>query len=268
VRGSGARAGFLLPAPAGGATHTTGFLEEEPMGTHARIENGFISIDTAAWLEQRTGGPLDDLTGDLRTRAARHHPQADPATPAATDQGGDDGRRDDGPVPLDGYVWRQAVLAWCAARGHGSPDPTDPLAGPLVIAHEGTRLDREVWLALAETPDGCRIAVVQCNDDVPVVYADAVGDTGDWFDADTVQIGCPNGHGWLWRTGRELLTADGSFTTLTVVFGPNLDAPFSRCRVCEAFDAGRRAAPCGCDGVAWIVCPVCSGRCDVHLPPR
>jgi hypothetical protein len=83
-----------------------------------------------------------------------------------------------------------------------------------------------------------------------------------------VQVFCPNGHGWWWRTGRELLTADLTFTTLTAVFGANLDAPFSRCRVCDAYDTGRRSHPCGCDATPWIVCPTCEQRCDVELPPH
>src|SRR4051794_17432441 len=135
------------------------------MGRHARIENGYISIDTTAWLEQRTAGPLEDLTRDLHRWAAR------------SDDGS--GRRD----------WPRITLAWCAARGHTSPDPRDPLAGPMVIAHIGTRLAREVWLARALTPDRFPIVVVQFNEDTPVVYCDAVTDSGDWFDADTVEIG-------------------------------------------------------------------------------
>lgn len=223
------------------------------MGTHARIENGFISIDTRAWLDQRTGGPLQELTTDLRTWAATQDPRL--AAPA------------EDPGAVDTFAWRQLTLAWCAARGHTGPERLDPLAGPLVIAHEGTRLDREVWLARAVTPDGGPIVVVRLDDDTPAVYDDHVTDTADWFDADTVDIGCPGGHGWTWRTGRELIDgATGSFTTLTLVWGANLDAPFTRCGDCAAHDTGRRAAPCGCDGTPWIVCPVCGQRCDVHLP--
>ncbi|HEY6797275.1 MAG TPA: hypothetical protein VI248_21585, partial [Kineosporiaceae bacterium] len=73
------------------------------MGTHARIENGFISIDTTAWLEQRTAGPVPDLTGDLRawgTRTLAHDPS------------------------LRG--WAEVVPLWRLARGYVSPDPADP----------------------------------------------------------------------------------------------------------------------------------------------
>jgi hypothetical protein len=223
------------------------------MGTHARIENGFISIDTAAWLDHRTAGRLDDLTGDLHRWAAQRHQDTADATEGCV------------PPKLSGYAWQQTVLDWCTARGHAGGDPTDPLADPVLVAHEMTRLDRDLWVALAVTPDSGRIAVVQAGDDAPIVYTDGTRELADWFDADTVQIFCRNGHGWWWRTGRELLTADGSFTTLTVVFGANLDAPFSRCRVCDAYDTERRSEPCGCDGTPWIICPICGQRCDVEL---
>jgi len=226
------------------------------MGTHARIENDFISIDTTAWLEQRTGGPIDDLTSDLhRWATARHR---DTTSPISTSS----------PPRLGRRVWWETVVDWCGARGHASPDPSDPHAGPMLICHEMTRLDRDLWLARAVTPDGCPIVVAQLEDDAPSVYADDTREVTDWFDADTVDICCPGGHGWTWRTGRELLTAGGSFTTLTVVFGPNLDAPFSRCGDCQAYDLGRRSTSCRCDRSPWIVCPTCGQRCDVELTSR
>jgi hypothetical protein len=111
------------------------------------------------------------------------------------------------------------------------------------------------------------VAVVLRNDDPPVVHTDT-SETAGWYDADTVDIVCPGGgHGWTWRSGRELLdAATGSFTTLTVVFGANLDAPFTPCPDCRAHQAGRRRDPCGCDGSSWILCPICGRRCDVELP--
>jgi hypothetical protein len=213
------------------------------MGTHARIENGYISIDTTAWLEQRTAGQVTELTDDLRSWGART-------------------------LTWDRSLrgWVDLVPLWRLARGYVSPDPADP-GDPAILAHAGTRLDAEVWIARMLTPSHGRVAVVRRDDDPPVVFTDT-SETADWYDADTVQISCPNGHGWWWRTGRELLTAEGSFTTLTMVWGANLDAPFSRCRVCNAYDTGRRSAPCGCDGTPWIICPTCDQRCDVELPAR
>jgi hypothetical protein len=218
------------------------------MGIHARIENGYISIHTTAWVEQRTGGVIDELSNDLHGWAY-HHPRTDEEL-AATDL----------------CRWQDAVLAWCRRRGYTSPDPTDPDAGPTVIAHIGSRLDTDLWIARANAPGWGPIAVIQANDDPPVVHADTASDGADWYDADTVDIGCPAGHGWTWRTGRELIDTTGSFTTLSVVFGPDLDAPFTRCPTCTAHLEQRRDKPCDCDHSSWICCPTCGARCDVELP--
>ena len=108
--------------------------------------------------------------------------------------------------------------------------------------------------------------MIGIDHDPPTVYADTCTDPGDWFDADTVNIHCPTGHGWAWRTGRELVTADGSFTTLTAVFGPDPHAPFTPCPDCTAHQHDRRTTRCGCDRTPWIICPTCGRRCDVELP--
>jgi hypothetical protein len=219
------------------------------MGTHAWIECGeFITIDHTAWLEQRTGGLDDDLTADLSVWTVTHTDTGEPMPP-------------DGDP--DGRDWPAAARAWCTARGY-QVDETG------VIDHVETRLDAQVWILRAVTTTaGYRIAIVGINDHPPAVYAEAHHiETADWCDADSVEISCPNGHGWTWRASRELITADGNFTTLTVVFGPNLDAPFKPCPHCAAYRNGYRRQPCGCDGIPWIVCPLCGRRCDVELPTR
>ncbi|HEX2810519.1 MAG TPA: hypothetical protein VHN80_30520 [Kineosporiaceae bacterium] len=214
------------------------------MGTHARIESDYVSIDALAWLDQRTAGTIPELTTDLQAYGARAR---------TTDSGL--------------YHWVDIALAWRRLREFNSPDAGDP-GDAGVIAHVGTRLDAELWIARAVAPGYGRIVIVLFNDDLPVVYTDTVTDSGDWYDADTVDISCPNGHGWTWRTGRELIDAGGSFTTLTVVFGVDLNAPFSPCPQCEAHRLARRPDPCRCDRTPWIICPACGGRCDVELPPR
>jgi hypothetical protein len=217
------------------------------MGRHARIEpGGYIAIDHAAWLEQRTGGPDPDLTGDLTAWATHHTDTGEPVAP------------DHAPLARD---WPTVARAWCTARGHETPEPD-------FLAHVGTRLDADVWVLRATTTGRFTIAVVGIDHDPPTVYAEVPHlDPWEWFDADSVDICCPGGHGWTWRTGRELVTGDeGAFTTLTVVFGPTLDSPFTPCPDCTAHRLGQRAAPCGCDGTPWIVCPTCGTRCDVELP--
>lgn len=211
------------------------------MGTHARIAVDRIVIDAAAWLEQRTAGCVAELTLDLHSWAIRRR-AGDPAT----------------------RQWPALVLAWRETRGYVGPDPADP-ADAAVIVHRATRLDADLWIARMRVPGYAPVAVVQRPDGPPVVHTD-VAETATWYDADTVAIACPDGHGWTWHAGRELLDAAGHPVTLTRVFGPNLDAPFTPCPFCQAYQAGRRRDPCECDGVSWIVCPTCGRRCDVHLP--
>lgn len=207
------------------------------MGEHAWIEpDGRVRIHTPAWLEQRTGGLDPEFTRDLHTWAATRT----------------------GTGPRD---WPALARAWCTARELATPEPD-------FLTHTGTRLDADLWILRATSGHRYRIAVIGLNQDPPVVHAEIPHlDPGDWFDADSVDIGCPAGHGWVWRTGRELLViADGTFATLTTVFGPNLDAPFTTCRDCTAHHLGQRTTPCGCDGTPWIICPICGNRCDIDLP--
>ena len=212
------------------------------MSRHARIEpGGYVVIDVDAWLDQRTGGPVDELTTDL-LRWAATHPKGSQRAPTDRD-------------------WAATAREWMAGRGFEVADHD-------LIAHVETRLDATVWILRGSRPGYGPVAVVGVNNEPPSVCADVCTDSWDWFDADSVDIACPGGHGWTWRTGRELLTADGSFTTLTAVFGPGLDAPFTPCPHCAAHAAGQGPEPCGCDGAPWIVCPACGRRCDVHLPTR
>jgi hypothetical protein len=227
------------------------------MGDYARITStGGVLIDTAAWIAARTGDVRTDLTGQLHGWA-RHHPDQ-AANPAATAD-----RRD---ARRPGAGWPGLALAWCEHAGH-------QVGQPGLVVHQGTRLDTSVWILPATTnnggdggPGAGRIAVVGLGDHPPAVYVDATTDPWAWRDADTVTITCPTGHWWVWRSGRELLTATSRPVTLTGVFGVNLDAPFSPCPDCAAFQLGRRAAPCGCDGAPWIVCPVCGRRCRLGPP--
>jgi hypothetical protein len=223
------------------------------MGAHARIGPGDqVTIHTAAWLEQRTGGVIEELSTDLRTWAATHEDIIDVSSDVIS------GPVRGGPAAGD---WLLAARAWCRVRGYECPEPD-------FIVHVGTRLDVEtLWILRAVAAHWQRIAIVGIDHDTPRVYADTCHDTGTWFDADSVDIHCPDGHGWTWRTGRELLTRDGDWTTLTMLFGPSLDAPFTGCGDCTAYRHGEREQPCPCDRTRWILCPTCGRRCDVELTP-
>lgn len=207
---------------------------------------GHLVIDTRAWVDLRTGGPEPALTTDLR-RWARQH---------------DEDIRDgaDGPdEPPPKRTGPHRARAWCHDRGHQVREPS-------VIVHAETRLDAQVWVLLASASDGRRLAVIGINHDPPTVYLDTTCDPWWWCDADSVVITCPDGHSWVWHSGREVLTATGRPTTLTTVFGPSLDAPFSICPNCTAFHLGSRTIPCTCDRSPWLLCPTCEQRCSLTLP--
>ena len=216
------------------------------MGKYARIEpGGYISIDHTAWLNQRTLGILDDLTADLRQWV--QNPTGPHARMLNKDMSQPSGK------------WRSAALIWCLGRSYEMSEPD-------VIVHSDTRLDENLWVVRFRTQDLGALIIVGIDDDLPTVRADLCSDSWDWFDSDSVEIFCRAGHGWTWRSGRELITADGSFTTLTAVFGTDLDAPFTPCPMCTAYRDGTRTTPCGCDRSPWIACPTCGSRCDVELP--
>lgn len=215
-------------------------------------------IHTVAWLALRTRGVHEGLTRDLHTWARRHGLRTQP------------GNRND---PTE-TAWPELATAWCREGHHG-------LTASGLIRHSAGRLDAAVWVLPSATIDGRRIVIVGVDGRPPTVYADGCRDSWAWRDADSLVITCPAGHGWTWRTGRELLTTTGWATTLTAVFGSNLDAPFTTCPTCsgritdrdddattesrgDGRDGGRTA--CGCDRAPWIVCPTCGQVCTLSLP--
>lgn len=226
-----------------------------PATARVRIEpGGVVRIDADAWVRLRIRDVAPELTRDLLVWADAH-PASSTTAPGA--DGGAPSRR-----------WPLAAGLWCAERGF-------PLRAPDLIEHTATRLSRPLWILRARAGRTRSPIVVlgthqRQGDPVPdprtpVVCRDAA-DAWDWLDADSVVIACPDGHRWTWRAGRELVTADGRVTTLTVVWGPDLDAPFTDCPQCAAHRTGTRREPCDCDGTPWIVCPSCRRRCDLDLP--
>ena len=200
--------------------------------------DGRVVIDSAAWIGHRVRGSRPDLVADL-------HAWLDSVDTL-----------DDGETVRD---WTSVSQAWCTARGHDVREPG-------LIVHEQTRLDARLWVLLLDAADGSRVAVVGINHEPPTLYSDGTSEPWVWCDADSVVITCPGGHSWTWRAGRELVTATGRPATLTTVFGPNLDAPFSACPTCAAYQLGTSTIPCECDGSPWIVCPICDRRCELRLP--
>lgn len=222
-----------------------------------RIEpGGVVTIDADAWVRRRIRDVAPELTRDLLAWADAHPASGGTVAPHA-----------DSGAPS--RCWPLVARLWCADRGF-------PLRVPDLIEHTTTRLNRPLWVLRAHAGRARspivvlgthhRRADLRPGSGKPVVCRDAA-DAWDWLDADSVVIACPGGHRWTWRAGRELVTADGRVTTVTVVWGPDLDAPFSECPQCAAHRTGTRPEPCDCDGTPWIVCPSCRRRCDLDLPP-
>lgn len=234
--------------------------DQPPRARSVRVTpGGSPVIHTVAWLALRTRGVHEGLTQDLHTWARRHHPRTRPANL-------------DGPAET---AWPDLATAWCQNSNHG-------LTASDLIRHSASRLDTAVWALPAATIDGRRIVIVGIDTHPPTVYADGCRDNWAWRDADSLVITCPAGHGWTWRTGRELLTTTGRATTLTTIFGTDLGAPFTTCPTCTGRITDRDDDPsvdsrsdardgdvggaCGCDRDPWIVCPTCGQDCSLSLP--
>lgn len=258
---------------------------------------GAITIDTDTWIRRRIRGLAPELTRDLLTwaytypnaaRTPSRNASSDPAADLTPAPGGGPTSRPSGAPARRN--WALVARLWCVDRGFRFREPD-------LIEHTSTRLRDPVWVLRAYAGrERSPIAVIGTGhhwnrpriwhagtaqagtrpagyDDgrlpdraVPAVCRDAA-DAWTWLDADSVTITCPGGHHWTWRTGRELVTADGRVTTVTVVWGPDLNAPFTECPQCAAHRSGSRAEPCGCGGLPWVICPSCRRRCQIDLPP-
>jgi hypothetical protein len=208
------------------------------MDTAVVIERGFYVIDTHTWTDQRTGRRDDTLTESLREFISQNvFSECQPSM--------DTGAR---------------MQLWCTARG-------------LVIAeggqiyHDHGCLNDPVTIVLAADPqpDGGAYALVQVDDDQPIVYHDLTTDIGYWYRIRAVDIVCPDGHRWTWREDSGLLDEHGHDTTLAAVFGPDRDAPYRRCRDCAAFDNGDTDTMCDCGDTSAIYCPTCDQPCRLTL---
>jgi hypothetical protein len=198
------------------------------------LYDGYYTVDTRAWLDQRVGAHHDDRSTQLqdftRSEVFDRHPTIDLA-----------GR----------------MQLWCAAHQFSTGDGA-------LVDHDDSCLTKTVTIVLAASsgrpPEA--LALVSIDGAVPEVYADLTTDEGSWLDADTITITCPDTHRWTWDGGSFLYAADGREHRAADLFrsGPVI----SRCRDCAACDNGT-AAMCWCRGFA-VYCPRCDQRCQVGLP--
>jgi hypothetical protein len=208
------------------------------MNTSVTIERGYYVINAHAWTEQRVGRPDDDLTASLQAF-----------------------------INLDVFTEYRSSMdtsarmqLWCAARdwviAEGAPIYHDQgcLSGPVTVV-----------LAAGPQPDGCAYALVQVDDDRPIIYRDVTSDEGYWWRVRAVDIVCPGGHRWTWLDDASLLDDHGHETTVAEVFGPDRQMPYSRCRDCAKFDDGDTDTMCDCGDTSAIYCPTCNRSCRLTL---
>jgi hypothetical protein len=201
-----------------------------------RIEHGYHLIDTSAWVRQRTGEPLPELTdavGEFTRHPvfAMYQPQMDTAA---------------------------RIQLWCAARGWTSSEETS-------LYHDHDCLTEPVSIVLAVDADKVAYALVQAGDDAPQVYLDVTTDDASWLQVETVDIVCPAGHHWTWLDHTCLLDAAGRYLPFADLLGRRPGAPYAECRDCLAYDDGERDEPCPCESRYTIYCPTCDQRCRLEL---
>lgn len=205
-----------------------------------RIEHGYHLIDTSAWVRQRTGEPLPELTEALGEFT--HHPVFALYQPQ-----------------MDTVARMQL---WCAARGWTSSEET-------TFYHDQSALTEPVSIVLAVgNSDGVEkaaYALVQVGDGAPRVYRDVTTDDGYWLQVEPVDIVCPAGHRWTWLDHTSLLDAAGGYVPFADLFGRRPGAPYAECRTCLAYDDGERDEPCPCESRWTIYCPTCDRRCRLEL---
>jgi hypothetical protein len=207
------------------------------MPDHAvRIEHGYHLIDTRAWVAQRTGETLPELTEALREFAdhpafGQYHPQMDTAA---------------------------RMQLWAAARGWTSSEETS-------YYHDHDCLTQPISIVLAADPHRCAYALVQVGTNASEVLADLTTDDAYWGQVSPVDIVCPGGHRWTWLDHTSLLDNTGTYLPFTTVFGRDRGAPYAECRDCLAYDNGDRDELCPCDNRWTIYCPTCGQRCGLEL---
>jgi hypothetical protein len=197
----------------------------------------YYTVDTRAWLDQRTGA---------------HHVEHSRQLADFADCG-----------VFDDYWPRMDITArmklWCAAHGW-------PVADDSSIEIDDQAMTRPASIVLTVTTDLPRqaLALVNIDGTTPEVFTDVTTDEGYWLTGATIQITCPDGHAWTWDGDRDLHTDRGDSVRIRDLFGPH-GTVISRCRECVAFDDGDTDVMCPCPGHA-VYCPTCGQRCAVTLP--
>jgi hypothetical protein len=201
------------------------------MGKGAQIQDGYIEVNTNAWLESRTGGELKELT-DLYLEF-------------------DDAVHQQTGLSLD------IVALFIVARS-GADWRDDEFATIYTPDGGGTvNLSDDISVCRYVDPQHGPIAFVtlvnNCREGQPAAYADSGHDSTEWFSYHDVDIFCPDGHGWTYQASR-LIDDEGTGHAVTDVF-PTGDI------VTEDDDMDSDTF-----GESQIICPTCGQHCDVEIP--
>lgn len=203
------------------------------MSDGAQIKDGYIEIDTDKWLEERTGGPLDEVTDLYR--------EFDEFVSRQTSL-----RLDTVPMFITarcGSEWRDAEFAVIQTPDGGgtvnlSDDMLihryiDPIHGPVAFV----------------TTDW------QFRAGYTTAYADSGHDSTEWFSYHDANIYCPAGHGWRFH-GEDLTDDTGTYQTTRDVFPGGEIVTWDDGLDSETYGEYR------------IICPTCGAKCDVSMPEQ
>ncbi|MBN1174306.1 MAG: hypothetical protein JXA67_19205 [Micromonosporaceae bacterium] len=212
------------------------------MSDPTTVDHGFVHVDTGAWVDQRVGDKLQELTSAL------------------SDFGHHDLFRE---YPMDRVDPMTRAELWCVARGFGV-DEGQP------VEHDDEVLTRPVSILCAATDTREAIAVVSVDGGEPTVYPDRTTDPGYWHQDDQVDIACTEcAERWTWcpNTDNALVHGCGACheSSIADIFGTGDGSPFAPCTACAAVEAGDPDASCDGDHEPAIVCPTCGADCQLRL---
>lgn len=212
------------------------------MNTPITVDQGFVHVDTDAWVDQRVGTVHQALTCAL------------------SDFGRHERFRE---YPLDRLDAMTRAELWCAARGY-------PVDEGQPIEHDDQVLTRPVSILCATTDTREAIVIVSVDGGEPTIYPDRTTDAGYWRQADQVDIACTEcADRWTWdlSTDNALVIGSGVCheSSIVEVFGHDDGTPFVPCTACAAVEAGDAEASCDGDHESASVCPTCGADCQLRL---
>jgi hypothetical protein len=203
------------------------------MDATATIKAGFIEISTRAWIGQRTGGPLEEMSAHCadfaHDLAQRLRPRLRGLTPLEM---------------IEVFIIARTGLDWADAQTHArvqlGTQHALTLSQPIAV-HRYHDPEYGPVVITAPAQGGYLTGY-------PLMYADTTRNPEDWATL-AVRISCPRGHEFHYD-GTQITSHDAPPWPVEDVFP---DA-----RIVTAGDAAAAGS--------WrIMCPTCAAHCDVVL---